>query len=109
MVYINLPRHLWFLNDHEGKPVINVHTNSYGTDPDEGCLHVKTFNYKVYVDISSGDESQYKLIAECYVIQPWDLGSEKTDFNRSEFENSDEGIKAASDWLSKTAMSLGFR
>ena len=108
MTKIDLPRYHWLVSKHEGRFVTNVYSGSMGTLPDQGCVSVRTLNYRVYVDISSGEESTFRLIAESYIIQPWHLGGHKTDFERSEFEGSEQGIARAAEWLGRTAAKNGF-
>ena len=105
---VDLPRFHWLISPNEGKFVTNVYTASQGTVVDGGCLGTKTFNFRVYADISSGEESSFKLVAETYIIQPWDKGAGKTDFERAEFECSEEGVKKAEEWLSATSLKYGF-
>lgn len=105
---IDLPRFHWLISPNEGKFVTNVYTSSLGTVSDGGCLGTKTFNFKVYADTSSGEEASFKLVAESYIIQPWNMGAEKTDFERAEFECSEEGVRKAAEWLSATSSKYGF-
>ena len=108
MSKIDLPRYHWLLSKHEGHFVTNTYSGSMGTLPDQGCVSVRTFNYRVYVDISSGEKSTFRLVAESYIIQPWHLGGHKTDTEYAEFENSENGINEAEEWLSRTAAKYGF-
>ena len=107
MPKIDLPRYAWFISKHEGRFVTNTHSGSMGTLPDQGCMSVPTFNYRVYVDISSGSPSTFRLIAESCIIQPRNRGGNKTDHERAEFESSEKGIKAAEEWLGQTAAKYG--
>ena len=86
MAKINLPPYGWLVTKHEGRFVTNAHSGSLGTLPDQGCIGVKTFNYRAYTDISGGEGSAFRLIAEYYIMQPWSHGGNKTDFERAEFE-----------------------
>ncbi len=108
MAKIDLPRYHWLLSKHEGRFVTNAYSGSMGILPDGGCLSTRTFNYRVYVDISSGEENSFRLIAESYIIQPWSRGGEKTDFERAGFESSENGVNEAEEWLDKTAAKYGF-
>ena len=108
MSKIDLPRYHWLASKHEGRFVTNTYSGSMGTLPDQGCVSVRTFNYRIYVDTSSGEENTFRLIAESYIIQPWSLGGNKTDFERAEFEGSEKGVKDAEEWLGQTAAKYGF-
>lgn len=108
MSRIDLPTYRWFISRQGGRIVTNTYSGSLGTIPDKGCLSAPTFNYRVYVDISSGEERGFRLIAESCIIQPWSLGGEKTDFERAEFESSKKGVGEASKWLVLTAAKYGF-
>ena len=107
MAKIDLPRYHWLAIRHEGRFVTNTYSGSEGTLPNQGCVSVPTFNYRVYVNISSGDESTFRLVAESCIIQPWSLGGDKTDFERAEFESSENGVNEAEEWLAKTAAKYG--
>ena len=108
MSKIDLPNLHWLISKHEGRYATNVWSASLGTSPSEGCTNVKTFNYRVYVDTSSGNESEFRLIAESYIINPWRDGSNKTDMEQAEFEVTEAGITLASEWLSQMAGKYGF-
>lgn len=108
MARIDLPRYHWHVSKHEGRFVTNAYSGSVGTLPDQGCVSARTFNYRVYMDISSGEESTFRLIAETYIIQPWSRGGNKTDFERSEFESSEYGVREAEEWLGQIAAKCGF-
>lgn len=108
MSKIDLPRYHWLVSKHEGRFVTNTYSGSMGTLPDQGCVSVRTFNYRVYMDISSGEESSFRLIAESYIIQPLSRGGHKADFERAEFESSENGVKEVKAWLAKTASKYGF-
>ena len=71
MSKIDLPNLQWLISRHEGRYATNVWSASLGTSPSEGCTNVKTFNYRVYVDTSSENENEFRLIAESYIINPW--------------------------------------
>ena len=105
---IELPNYHWFLSRHNGQFVTNTYSGSAGTLGDAGCLCTRTFHYRVYADISSGNESQFRLIAECYLVQPWHLGGTKTDFERTEFLCSENCIAQAAKWLSDVSNKHGF-
>ena len=108
MSKIDLPRYHWLVSKHEGRFVTNIYSGSMGTLPDQGCVNVRTLNYRVYVDTSSGEESAFRLIAESYIIQSWSYGGHKTDFERAEFESSENGVREAEEWLGQTAAKYGF-
>lgn len=108
MAKIDLPRCHWFVSRQGGRFVTNAYSGSMGTLSDKGCVSVRTFNYRVYVDISSEEESGFRLIAESCIIQPWSRGGDKTDFERAEFESSENGVNEAEEWLDKTAAKYGF-
>ena len=108
MSRIDLPRHHWLVSKHDGRFVTNVHSGSMGTLPNQGCVSVRTFNYRVYVDMSGKEEIAFRLIVETYIMQPWSRGGRKTDFERTEFENSENGVKEAEEWLGRTAAKHGF-
>ena len=108
MSKIDLPRYHWLVGKHEGRFVTNVYSGSMGALPDQGCVGVRTFNYRVYVDISSGEESIFSLIAESYIIQPRSRGGNKTDAEHAEFESSENGVREAEVWLTRTAEKYGF-
>ena len=108
MSKIDLPNLHWLISKHEGRYATNVWSDSFGTSPSEGRINVKTFNYRVYVDTSGGNESEFRLIAESYIINPWSDGGQKSDVERAEFEITEEGLSSACDWLSQTATKQGF-
>ena len=108
MSKIDLPRYHWLVSKHEGRFVTNTYSGSMGTLPDQGCVSVRTLNYRVYVDTSSGEETSFRLIAESYIIQPWNRGGNKSDFERAEFESSEKGISETEEWLGRTAAKHGF-
>ena len=108
MSKIDLPRYHWLVSKHEGRFVTNTYSGSMGTLPDQGCVNVRTFNYRVYVDTSSKEETSFRLIAESYIIQPWSRGGNKTDFERAKFEGSEKGVKDAAEWLVQTSAKYGF-
>lgn len=105
---IELPNYHWFVSQHEGRFVTNIYSGSAGTLGDSGCICTRTFNYRVYVDISSGNESEFRLIVESYIIQPWHLGGHKTDFEKTEFLCSEDCIVQATKWLSEISAKYGF-
>ena len=108
MAKIDLPRYHWLVSKHEGRFVTNTCSGSMGILSNRGCVSVRTFNYRVYVDTSSGEENTFRLIAESYIIQPWSRGGNKTDFDRAELEGSENGVKDAEEWLGQTAAKYGF-
>lgn len=108
MSKLDLLRYHWLVSKHEGRFVTNIYSGSMGTLPDQGCVSVRTFNYLVYVDISSGEESTFRLIAESHIIQPWHIGGHKTATELAEFESSENGVKEAEEWLAPTAAKYGF-
>ena len=108
MSKIDLPHLHWLISRHEGRYATNVWSASLGTSPSEGCMNVKTFNYRVYVDTSSGNENEFRLIAESYIINPWSGGGHKSDMEHAEFEVSENGVTLASEWLSQTTTKYGF-
>ena len=108
MSKLDLPRYHWLVSKHEGRYTTNTYSGSMGTLPDQGCVSVRTFNYRVYVDMSSGEESEFRLIAESYIVQPWSKGGNKTDTERAEFESSENGVRDAEEWLARTAAKHGF-
>ena len=105
---IELPKYHWFVSKHEGYFISNTYSGSLGTIPDGGCTSTRTFNYRVYADISNGTEREFQLVAESYIIQPWHLGCCKTDFEHAEFICSEIGLKEAIEWLSQMAAKYGF-
>ena len=105
---IELPNYHWFVGRHEGRFVTNVYSGSAGTLGDAGYICTRTFNYRVYVDISSGNESDFRLIVESYIIQPWHLGGHKTDFEKTEFLCSEDCVVQATKWLSEISAKYGF-
>ena len=105
---IELPNYHWFVGRHEGRFVTNIYSGSAGTLGDVGCIGTRTFNYRVYVDISSGNESEFRLIVESYIIQPWYLGGHKTDFEKTEFLCSEDCVVQATKWLSEISAKYGF-
>ena len=107
MSKIDLPNLHWLISKHEGRYATNVWSASLGTSP-SGCTNVKTFNYRVHVDISCANESEFRLIAESYIINPWSDGGNKSDMEHAEFEVSENGVTLASEWLSQTATIYGF-
>ncbi len=108
MSKIDLPRYYWLVSKHEGRFVTNTYSGSMGTLPDQGCISVRTFHYRVYVDISSGEECRFRLIAETCIIQPWNRGGHKTNAEYAEFESSEKGVRQAEEWLARTASKFGF-
>ena len=108
MSRIVLPYISWFLMKHEGRFVTNTHSGSLGTQPDSGCMNVRTFNYRVWVDTKSGKEGEVTLAVEAFITQPWCLGGHKTDVERVDFECSDDGVQRATQWLSEKNEGYGF-
>ena len=105
---IELPKYEWLVNKHEGRFVTNVYSGSAGTQGNEGCIGSRTFNYRVYVDISSGKESEFRLISESYIIQPHHLGGKKTNFERADFSCSEHCLIQVIKWLSEISRKYGF-
>jgi len=106
---IDLPRFQWFIQkqgDMFATNIYSIYSGSLGTNPAKGCIANLTFNYLAYVDVSSNDESGFRLVAEGFNIQPW--GRRKTDFERAEFDNSPKVIRDAGEWLGKIAAKYGF-
>ena len=108
MSKIDLPNLHWLISKHEGRYATNVWIASLGTSPSEGCTNVKTFNYRVYVDTSSENESEFRLIAESYIINTWSDGGHKSDMEHAEFEVTADGVLLASEWLSQISTKYGF-
>ena len=108
MSKIDLPNLHWLISKHEGRYATNVWSASLGTSPSEGCINIKTFNYRVYVDTSCANESEFRLIAESYIINPWSDGGNKSDMEHAEFEVSENSVTRAREWLSQTATKYGF-
>lgn len=104
---LDLPAYPWFVSRPEGRFVTNIYSGSTGTDKDTGCMNTRTFHYRVYVDITSGNPSEFRLIAESFIQQPWHLGSGKTDFARMDFPASDNGLEQAAEWLAQTGAKYG--
>ena len=103
MSRIELPTLHWLVSAHEGRTVTNAYSASLGTLPGTGCMNVRTFNYKVFVDVTAR-----RLIAESHILNPWRDGGNKSDFERAEFEVSDSGVLLAGEWLSQMATKYGF-
>ena len=55
MMRLDLPAYHWFVSRPEGRFVTNIYSGSTGTDKDTGCMNTRTFHYRVYVDITSGN------------------------------------------------------
>jgi len=110
MERIKLPLYNWFVCTQEGKPVSNFYTGSYGTDGDEGCLCRRTFNYRVFTEKKNITEKETVeiFVAESYVIEAFEDGGGKTNFEHEEFERTEEGLVAIADWLTKNAINQGF-
>ena len=105
---INLPDLRWLVSRHEGRFVTNTYSGSAGTLSDGGCVSTRTFNYKVYVDISGGNESDFRLIAESCIIQPWHLGGKKTDPEKLILACTEDGVAQAAEWLTEVSAKYGF-
>ncbi len=110
MERIRLPLFNWFVCTQEGRPVSNFYTGSYGTDPNEGCIGRRSFNYRVFSEKKkiSEEETIEIFIAESYIIEAFADGAGKTGFEREEFERTEEGLAAIADWLTKKAAKEGF-
>jgi hypothetical protein len=105
---IELPKYHWLISRHEGRLVTSTYSGSLGTLGDSGCIGTRTFNYRAFADISGDNESDFRIVAESYIIQPWHLGCNKTDFERKEFEPSENGVAQAAEWLSEISTKHGF-
>jgi hypothetical protein len=105
---IELPQYNWIISRHEGRFVTNRYSGSLGTLGDSGCISTRTFNYRAYVDTKGGEEVDFRLVAECFIIEPWNMGGIQTNFHQAEFECSEDGIKQAEKWLSETSSKTGF-
>lgn len=101
---IELPRYEMLICKHEGKYITTPFSGSCGTLPEKGCLAVETFNYKVYVDLSSENEQDFKLIAQYSLIAPWSEGGKRNDPVKRAFDNSPSGLDMARKWLSDELM-----
>jgi hypothetical protein len=101
---IDLPKYHWLISRHEGHIVTNTYSGSLGTLGDSGCIGTRTFNYRVF----SNTENDFRIVAESYIIQPWHLGGNKTDFERKDFECSENGVSQAAEWLSEISAKYGF-
>ena len=108
MAKINLPRYPWFISRLEGKYVTNTYSGSLGTSPERGALANLAFHYRAYVDISSGEQDTFSLVAESYLVKPWREGGNKTNEEQAKFEASENGIAQASEWLCEVAAKYGF-
>lgn len=98
---IDLPDYPWFYQITGGKPITNIFTGSYGTNPSEGCINVTTFNYKVFIDSKSDPN---RLVAQCFNQFPWGSKRERSEIVSRDFENSQEGYEAAKQWLDEEQM-----
>lgn len=94
---IKLPSLSWFWQIQDNRPVKNILTGSLGTDPAKGCLHLTTFNYKVYADDT--DEDNKILVAEHHAQLPWSQGLKRSETTSRKFDYSIEGIKEIELWL----------
>ncbi len=108
MTRIELPDLHWFVNRYEGRFLTNTFSGSLGTSAGTGCLRVRTFHFRVFMDVSSSNEETFRLIAKAYVLQPWHLGGDKTDVTSAAFEGTVQGISEAEQWLVQTIQRLGF-
>ena len=108
MANIELPRHHWFFSRNEGRFVTNQFSGSLGTLPNRGCLRFPTFQYRVRAVCSLEDDKTYTLVAECYVLQPFFQGANQTDYTCQSFDNSEAGVRQASEWLSQIATQHGY-
>lgn len=105
---IELPKYHWLVSRHEGHLVTNTYSGSLGRPGVSGCIGIRTFNYRVFADVSSNTECDFRIVAESYIIQPWHLGGNKTDLERKEFECSEDGVMQAAEWLSEISAKYGF-
>ena len=108
MTRIELPHYRRFFSKQEGRYIANPYSGSLGTNPSRGCVTELTFHYRIWVDISSGVEEDFRIIAETYLRQPWSLGSGVTDSMRAEFENNEASLADAAAWISAMADKHGF-
>lgn len=97
---IKLPNYNWFVNGQGSSCVTNRYSGSCGTSPTTGCVSVTTFNYRVFVEKSDDADNGLKLIAECFLILPWNKGGSEEHLTRAEFEASPNGLSKAQMWLS---------
>ena len=105
---IELPKYHWLISRHEGRFVTNRYSGSLGTLGDSGCISTRTFNFRAYVDTKDGEEGDFRLVTECFIIEPWNMESIQTNFQQAEFECSENGRKQAEKWLSETSSKTGF-
>ena len=101
MAKIDLPRIEWLYRNEGGKLIVNPYSGSLGTQTNRGCVSVCTFNYRVFAENN-------ELIAACFLIQPFQHGSKKTNYVKKSLAPTSDGIRMASEWLSQTAESYGF-
>ena len=93
---LELPDYPWFYQITGGKPITNIFSGSVGVDPSGGCLHVSTFNYKVFIDSKSDPN---RLVAQCFTQYPWDAKPPRSETVTHNFENSEQGYLEAKEWL----------
>lgn len=98
---IKLPQLSWFRQIQDNRPVRNFFSGSLGTDPEQGSLRHKTFNYEVYAEELKKEEEEEViiLVAKCHVMLPWSQGLERTGHQQKEFKFSAEGIEQAAAWI----------
>ena len=101
MAKIDLPRIEWLYRNESGKLITNPYSGSLGTQTSRGCVSVCTFNYRVFAENQA-------LIASCFLIQPFQQGSEKTNHAQKSFDATPDGVNLASEWFSQMAESHGF-
>ncbi len=101
---IQLPSLSWFWQIQDNRPVKNILTGSLGTDPAKGCLHLTTFNYKVYADDT--DEDNKKLVAEYHAQLPWSQKLRRTEVTSRVFDYSLDGLKEIQSWLETESESV---
>lgn len=94
---IELPKYSWFVSGAGSSYVTNSYSGSCGTSPTLGCLSVTTFNYRVFVE---SIDSDWKIVAEYYLILPWSEGGSIKELTREVFDNSQAGLDEAAEWLS---------
>lgn len=108
MEKFHLPSIAWFVSNQEGRRALNTYSGSLGTQADRGCMNVPTLNYRAFVSVTDSPEQELAFVVEVFVIQPWAMEGERTDFKRATFACSDGGIRAADVWLSQWAADYGF-
>lgn len=108
MAKIELPLMNWLIQGGGNKYVTNNYSGSLGATPSTGSISERTFNYRVCVDTSSGERDSFLLKVETYIIQPWNLGGNKTDPECASFPCTEDGLRLSAQWLSETSAKYGF-